>query len=155
MCHKPADCITCHEQKGIKWQPKDGWDYDPSVSDGSSRSGCLTCHGNATLLKSLGGGNKSFQVSGVEDSAHRDITCQQCHPDYRYDDKPAATKLWNVNAGIECGICHQDAERREEPRAGRALQRVDPRRADPRRQLRVGDLRFVPRRPLHPAPRQR
>jgi hypothetical protein len=111
MCHKPADCITCHEQKGIKWQPKDGWDYDPSISDGSSRSGCLTCHGNATLLKTLGGGNKSFEVSGVENSAHRDITCQQCHPDYRYDDKPSYTKLWNVNAGIECGVCHQDAEK--------------------------------------------
>ena len=110
MCHKPASCVTCHEQKGINWQPKNGWDYDPSVSDGSSRSGCLTCHGNATMLKSLGGGTKSFQVMGVEDSAHRDITCQQCHPDYRYDDKPSATKLWNVNAGIQCGTCHQDAE---------------------------------------------
>ena len=120
MCHKAADCVTCHDQKGIKWQPKNGWDYDPSLSDGSSRSGCLTCHGNATLLKSLGGGNKSFQVTGVEDSAHRDITCQQCHPDYRYDDKPAATKLWNVNAGIQCGTCHQDAKK-ESDRAPVAL----------------------------------
>jgi hypothetical protein len=109
MCHTPENCVTCHDQKGIKWTPK-SWDYDPSVSDGSSRSGCLTCHGNATLLKSLGGNQKSFQVTGIDQSAHRDITCQQCHPDYRYDDKQAATKVWNINAGIECGVCHQNSK---------------------------------------------
>ena len=110
MCHEQENCTTCHEQKGIKWQPEKGWDYDPSGDDGTNRPGCLTCHGNATLLKSLGGGNKSFQVTGVQDSAHAAISCQQCHPDYRYDDKPATTKVWNVNAGIQCGTCHQDAE---------------------------------------------
>ena len=110
MCHQASDCVTCHDQKGIRWEPKTNWDYDPSVSDGSSRSGCLACHGNTTLLKSLAGGNKSFQVSGLETSAHRDITCQGCHADYRYDDKPAITKLWTVNAGLQCGTCHQDSK---------------------------------------------
>jgi hypothetical protein len=113
MCHKPADCVTCHDQKGVKWEPKNGWDYDPGIKDGT-KSGCLACHGNATLLKTVGGGTKSFQVTGLEDSAHRDITCQQCHPDYRYNDKPAYTKLWNVNAGIQCGVCHQNAEKEKD-----------------------------------------
>lgn len=118
MCHTTTSCVECHDRKGIKWQPK-SWDYDPSGwADG--KPSCLTCHGNATLLKSIGGSNKSFQVSGVEDSAHSTISCQQCHPDYRYDDRPSATKMWSVNAGIQCATCHQDAEK-EKNRAPVAL----------------------------------
>jgi len=101
MCHKSVDCVTCHERENIDWTPKTGWDYD-------SKNGCQACHGSSTLLKQSAGSAKSFQVMGLEDSVHRDNTCQQCHPDYRYDDKPGVTKLWNINAGIACGTCHQN-----------------------------------------------
>ena len=100
MCHDTADCTSCHEKLNIDWSPKTGWDYDAG-------DGCQSCHGSSSLLKQSGGATKSFQVAGIEDSVHRDITCQQCHPDFRYDDKPGATQLWNVNAGIACGTCHQ------------------------------------------------
>ena len=112
MCHKPADCTGCHEQKGIHWGPEKGWAYDPG--EATTGSGCLACHGSATLMKNADGAPKSFQVTGVEDSAHRGVTCQQCHTDYRYDDKPQATKLWTVNAGIACSTCHQDAEKEKD-----------------------------------------
>jgi hypothetical protein len=103
-CHKEPECTTCHDQKGVVWTPKTGWDYDAG-------EGCNSCHGSANLLKQTNGISKSFQVSGLEESVHRDNTCQQCHIDYRYDDKPSPTALWNVNAGIACGMCHQNAEK--------------------------------------------
>ena len=113
MCHTAKDCTTCHDKKGIVWQPKSGWDYDPGETSGT-QSGCLACHGDATLLKASDGGTRSFQVTGIEDSAHRGVTCQQCHQDYRYDDKAAPTKLWSVNAGLACATCHQNAKLAED-----------------------------------------
>ena len=106
-CHVPANCTTCHDRLSVVWTPKTGWDYD-------SDNGCQACHGSSNLLKQDNGIAKSFQVAGIEDSVHRDITCQQCHNDYRYDDKPAQTKLWNVNAGLACGVCHQNAEKEQD-----------------------------------------
>jgi len=106
MCHQPTDCTTCHDRMNVVWQPANGWDYDPGESDGA-KSGCYACHGDATLQATIQGGTQSFQVTGVSDSVHYQLTCQQCHPDFRYDDKPAATPLWNINAGIQCGVCHQ------------------------------------------------
>jgi len=106
-CHTQNDCTTCHENKGVVWTPKTNWDYD-------SGDGCQSCHGSSNLLKQDNGMSKSFQVSGLDESAHSDITCQQCHSDYRYDDKPSPTKLWNINAGIACGTCHQNAEKEDD-----------------------------------------
>ena len=106
MCHTQADCVTCHEQQNINWAPKDGWAYDPGET--ASKDGCYACHGDSTLLAPVGGTNQSFQVTGVTDSVHYQITCQQCHPDFRYDSTPGTTKLWNVNAGLQCGVCHQN-----------------------------------------------
>lgn len=102
MCHTPQSCVDCHDREAVSWKP-DSWDYDPG-------DGCQACHGSATLLKTAEGGTKSFQVTGVDQSAHRDISCQKCHVDYRYDDQPAATKLWNINAGLACAECHQKAK---------------------------------------------
>ena len=53
---------------------------------------------------------KSFQVTGVTDSAHQDITCQQCHIDYAYEEKTTPSKLWNINAGIACSQCKDHKE---------------------------------------------
>jgi ribosomal protein L31 len=106
MCHTQDDCVTCHEQNNILWSPKGGWAYDPG-EDWGPKSGCYACHGNSTLLAPVGGVNQSFQVTGLSDSVHYDVTCQQCHPDFRYDSTPGITKLWNVNAGLQCGVCHQ------------------------------------------------
>lgn len=106
-CHTDKNCTTCHDRRGVVWTPKTGWAYD-------SGSGCQSCHGSSNLLKQDKGITKSFQVAGLNESAHRDNTCQQCHIDYRYDDEAAPTKLWNVNAGIACGMCHQNAEREQD-----------------------------------------
>jgi len=106
MCHQRQDCETCHDRHNIAWAPKEGWSYDPGESTGA-KAGCYACHGNSTLLAPKGGINQSFQITTVSDSVHFKLTCQQCHPDFRYDDTPAATKVWDVNAGLQCGTCHQ------------------------------------------------
>lgn len=104
MCHTPETCTECHDQKGIEWSP-DSWDYN-------AEDGCLACHANAALTKQSSGGVKSFTVIGLGDSAHTDLDCQQCHPDYRYDDKPGATNVWTVNAALACADCHKDAKKK-------------------------------------------
>ena len=106
-CHTASNCTTCHDRLGVVWAPKTGWAYDSS-------NGCQACHGSSNLLKQDNGIAKSFQVSGIEDSVHRDITCQQCHLDYRYDDQPGQTKLWNINAGLACATCHQNAQKQQD-----------------------------------------
>ena len=105
-CHKSGDCVVCHESRNIDWTPKTGWDYD-------SNNGCQACHGSSTLLKQDAGSVKSFQIDGIDSSVHRSNTCQQCHPDYRYDDTPGVTKLWSINAGIACATCHQNSDKPE------------------------------------------
>ncbi|PKQ15035.1 MAG: hypothetical protein CVT67_11225 [Actinobacteria bacterium HGW-Actinobacteria-7] len=98
MCHQPASCNECHDREGIKWAPA-SWDYDAG-------DGCLACHGEAGLTKQSAAGMKSFQVTGLTDSAHTDLSCQDCHQDYRYDDKTMPSQLWTVNAGQACASCH-------------------------------------------------
>ncbi|TLM89309.1 MAG: hypothetical protein FDZ75_06520, partial [Actinobacteria bacterium] len=106
MCHKPASCTECHDKLGIQWAPK-SWAYD-------SGDGCQACHASQTLTKESGTGIKSFTVAGLDDSAHQDVTCQQCHIDYRYDDQKAPTQVWSVNAGIACAECHKDAKKEKD-----------------------------------------
>ena len=111
MCHDGPFCDECHIDKDINWTPPyPGYKYDPG-------DGCLACHGSETLVKTAGGSPKSFQVTGVMDSAHQDITCQECHIDYQYEDAPAPTKLWNINAGIACSRCkdHKEANTAYQP----------------------------------------
>ncbi len=103
MCHDGPFCDECHVDKDINWAPKTGYYYD-------SGDGCLACHGSDTLMKTAGGVPKSFQVTGVGDSAHQDITCQQCHIDYAYEDKQVPSKLWNINAGYACSTCKDHKE---------------------------------------------
>ncbi len=98
MCHDGKFCDDCHTQKAINWAPATGYSYD-------SGNGCLACHGSDTLMKTAGGVSKSFQVTGVTSSAHQDITCQQCHIDYAYEDKTLPSNLWNINAGYACSSC--------------------------------------------------
>jgi len=102
MCHKPDSCTQCHDQQGVVWSP-DSWDYNAG-------DGCLSCHGNAGLTKASSTGFKSFEVSGLTDSTHADLDCQQCHPDYRYDDMPQASQVWSINAGNACAECHKKQE---------------------------------------------
>lgn len=99
MCHTPETCNDCHEDEGIRWTPA-SWDYDAG-------DGCLACHGNEGLRKQTADGMKSFAVTGLDSSAHSELSCQQCHIDYRYDDKPKASPLWTVNAGKACADCHR------------------------------------------------
>jgi hypothetical protein len=59
-------------------------------------------------VKAGSDGIKSFQVVGIDESAHRDLTCPQCHVDFAYADVPKATPVWSVNAGLSCAQagCH-------------------------------------------------
>lgn len=102
MCHQPASCTECHDREGIRWAPE-SWDYDAG-------DGCMSCHGDEGLTKQSSMGFKSFEVTGLTNSAHAEVTCQQCHPDYRYDDKQMASQLWTVNAGQACADCHASQE---------------------------------------------
>lgn len=103
MCHDGPFCDDCHIRDDINWTPGTGYNYDPG-------DGCLGCHGSDALMKTSGGVPKSFQVTGVFDSAHQDTTCQQCHIDYKYEDTANPTKLWNVNAGYACSSCKDHKE---------------------------------------------
>ena len=107
MCHDGKFCDDCHIEKDINWVPPTGYYYDAG-------DGCNACHGSDTLFKTAGGAAKSFQVTGVDQSAHRDISCQQCHIDYAYEDKISPSKLWNINAGIACSTCKDHKEANDE-----------------------------------------
>jgi hypothetical protein len=92
MCHDQKGCVDCHDKLKIYWDPKVPYSFDPG-------NGCLACHGgNLPRLKG--------PVVGIDASAHRDTTCLECHPDFKYTDAKDATKLWQVNAGIACRSCH-------------------------------------------------
>lgn len=99
MCHDAKWCIDCHEDTNVEWEPVESYTFD---SDG----GCLACHGDENLVKTSAGRPKSYQVIGVEDSAHGDLSCQRCHRDYKYEKGADPTPLWNVNAGLACRECH-------------------------------------------------
>ena len=45
-------------------------------------------------------------VSGVDGSAHNELTCQQCHVDFNYEDTKPVSPNWKLNVGIACGECH-------------------------------------------------
>ncbi len=92
MCHTKAQCDACHARTKVTWETTSTVSYNAA-------DGCLSCHGHD--LPRL-----SKTVTGVEASAHRGVGCQSCHPDFRYDDVKAATKLWRVNAGMSCASCH-------------------------------------------------
>lgn len=96
MCHTQAQCDACHSKENVSWVPSQPFVY-------SSGNGCLSCHGSELPRLSA-----PVTASTLDASAHRDLTCGQCHPDFRYDDANAATKLWDVNAGLSCGVagCH-------------------------------------------------
>lgn len=111
MCHTGQFCTTCHQKKGITWQPKDGiWAYD-------SGNGCQQCHALSTLRKAVGQVKagvttpleKSFQVTGLDTSAHGSLACGQCHPDFTYSKtpNPTLTRVWNINSALACQSCHQ------------------------------------------------
>ncbi|MHB8706457.1 MAG: hypothetical protein ACYC77_08085 [Coriobacteriia bacterium] len=103
MCHTISQCDECHLQTGVQWKPATPFAYDV-------QNGCLACHGNANLTKMEAGEVKSYLVDGVAASAHRDITCVQCHVDFTYTDVKPATNLWYVNAGMACASCHDHDE---------------------------------------------
>jgi len=114
MCHQPASCTECHDTLGVRWSPE-SWSYDAG-------EGCLSCHGDEGLTKQSAAGFKSFEVTGLQASAHSELSCQQCHPDYRYDDQPSGSELWSINAGQACADCHK---KQEDPRLSAAVDAYD------------------------------
>lgn len=101
MCHTQQQCDTCHSAEGVWWKPAEPMVYNAG-------SGCLACHSNPNLVKSSALGVKSFQVVGLDESAHRDLACIDCHVDFAYVDVEGETNIWSVNAGLACGKagCH-------------------------------------------------
>jgi hypothetical protein len=96
LCHTQAQCDACHIKTKVSWETTLSYTYDAGNS-------CLACH-KSQLPRLLA----PVTASTLDSSAHRDLTCGQCHPDFRYDDVKYATPLWNVNAGLACGAtgCH-------------------------------------------------
>jgi hypothetical protein len=109
-CHDRKWCDTCHVNEAIFWRPDTLWTYDAG-------NGCMACHGSD--LPRL-----DRPVSGIEASAHRGTKCQQCHPDFKYDDTPDATKLWKVNAGKACQTCHDKEKPIKQPYVGSIHQQL-------------------------------
>ena len=105
MCHTKNQCDVCHVAEGVAWTPA-----EPMVFDAGS--GCLACHGSPNLIKSSADGIVSFHVTGLDESAHRELTCPQCHIDFVYDDRDAPTNVWYINAGMACADtgCHDHDE---------------------------------------------
>lgn len=96
MCHTQQQCDTCHYKADVSWETTLTFTYDAG-------NGCLSCH-KSELPRLM----EPVTSSTLDSSAHRLLTCAECHPDFRYDDKGGATKLWDVNAGLACGAdgCH-------------------------------------------------
>ena len=96
MCHTKAQCDTCHFATKVSWDTTQSPTYDPGNS-------CLSCH--KSDLPRLAA---PVTASTLDASAHRSLTCTQCHPDFRYVDGTNKTKLWNANAGLACASvgCH-------------------------------------------------
>jgi len=98
MCHTQAQCDACHfaASPRVSWETTLSYTYD-------SGNGCLSCH-----KSQLPRVTAPVTASKLDASAHRTLTCGQCHLDFRYDDKGGRTKLWDVNAGLSCGAdgCH-------------------------------------------------
>jgi hypothetical protein len=104
MCHTLDDCNLCHLREGVNWKPDVPFVYD-------TQDGCQACHGNPLLTKTSGEGIvKSYLVTGVDESSHRDVTCSQCHTDFTHGDTRPATPLWAVNVGLACQNCHDHEE---------------------------------------------
>ena len=101
MCHTQSQCDVCHSEQQVWWTPPQPMIYDAG-------SGCLACDGSPNLVKAGSDGVKSFQVVGLDESAHRELTCPQCHVDFAYADVPSETGVWSVNAGLACAQadCH-------------------------------------------------
>lgn len=98
LCHTKSQCDTCH----FKATPRVSWETTLTYTYDAGNS-CLSCH--KSELPRLAA---PVTASTLDSSAHRTLTCGQCHPDFRYDDAKATTPLWNVNAGLACGAkgCH-------------------------------------------------
>ncbi len=103
MCHTGKFCDDCHAKEYVDWKPDKPYKFD-------TQSGCLACHANPALQKTSSTGLKSFQVTGVDRSAHADLTCQQCHADFKYEQGANRTNLWTVNAAYACAECHEHKE---------------------------------------------
>ncbi|HET6497474.1 MAG TPA: hypothetical protein VFH17_00260, partial [Coriobacteriia bacterium] len=103
MCHTREQCDTCHDREEVVWRPTTPFTYDTG-------DGCLACHGDEHLTKASPDGVKSYYVTDIDESAHRDLTCTQCHVDFNHTDEPPKTPLWRVNAGLACQGCHDHQE---------------------------------------------
>lgn len=101
MCHTGESCDDCHDAEYVRWEPEApaAYTYDPGYS-------CTACHEQASLVRTGPGGIQSFAISGLSDSAHRDMSCVKCHVDFKYDDSADDSADWTVNAGLACMNCH-------------------------------------------------
>lgn len=99
LCHTKGQCDSCHNSAKVSWETTQSFSFDAG-------NGCLSCH--KSELPRLAA---PVTASKLDSSAHRDLTCTQCHPDFRHDDAGGSTKLWKINAGLACGECHEKQEK--------------------------------------------
>lgn len=103
MCHSKSDCDKCHVAENVAWAMPEPMIYDAG-------NGCMACHGSPNLIKNSAAGIVSYQVTGIESSAHRELTCGQCHTDFAYAKTNNPSNVWYINAGLSCAGagCHDE-----------------------------------------------
>jgi len=79
-------------------------------------SSCLGCHQDRTLtMKDVRGISLSLFVSETEfkNSVHAELSCSDCHMKIK-DDTHAAGGTRLADQGVNCGVCHPEAEKQYE-----------------------------------------
>lgn len=124
MCHDGPFCDDCHRAEYVRWEPEQPYLFDAGTV------GCKQCHAQVSMVRFGPGGTSSYRVDGLDASVHRNLTCIQCHVDFRWDDVRASTPVWNVNAGLACRDCHDHADQSKAYEASVHWQRIQSRDFD-------------------------
>jgi hypothetical protein len=90
-------CVDCHE-------PHPGLQHVVSSEDFTDRF-CQKCHSDtAGSLKNQGPRPRFVSTEPIQNSAHKNVPCVQCHVDISKDLTPVCAKAGKVN----CASCHGD-----------------------------------------------
>jgi hypothetical protein len=81
----------------------------------AGKSGCLVCHGDPGLVRIIDGQTVNLYVDSevLKTSAHKNITCTDCHLDFAYKaphgNVVSNGDAWKAIAKSSCQNCHKDA----------------------------------------------
>ena len=113
--HRSAECSGCHKKKGLYRQPERVCkDCHQKDEPHKKRMGgkCENCHIEGAWLPARFDHSKTkFKLKNT----HRDVACNNCHVNERYDDTPRncyfchyLDDVHKSDRGIRCQDCHQD-----------------------------------------------